>query len=466
MPKTILTVGFELASDDVSNEEFTSKASLLDWDIVLFKPDIQEFLHSSSRYQGKPSLSDTESFRLKEACEHWRREIKQAYESGKTVIVFLPEVQEVYIDTGERQYSGTGRSRVTTTIVALYSNYKSIPAVLNPTNARGSGVKPAGRGSEVLAAYWSAFGEASRYMVQLGGADVPACLLTKNGDRPVGALYKSKASSGSLLCLPDIDFYPSGFFTEDAEWTSEAETFASRLIASIVAIDSALRADSAITPEPQWASDDRYCFEAERELRVQLLDAEAKVEEAQKHKENVLDQLRAAGRLRALLYEKGRPLELSIVEALRHFGFVATQYRDSESEFDVVFQSEEGRLIGEAEGRDTKPISVEKLRQLAMNIHEDLLREDVSEPAKAVLFGNGFRLEQPDSRGCAFTDKCISAAKSSSTALVATKDLFSAAAYLAESSDSEYARQCRLALLNDAGLVEFPAPPEKKNGAT
>jgi hypothetical protein len=34
------------------------------------------------------------SFKVKEACEHWRREIKQAFETGKTVVVFMPPVQE------------------------------------------------------------------------------------------------------------------------------------------------------------------------------------------------------------------------------------------------------------------------------------------------------------------------------------------------------------------------------------
>ena len=55
-------------------------------------------------------------------------------------------------------------------------------------------------------------------------------------------------------------------------------------------------------------------------------------------------------------------------------GFVASPYKEANSEFDVVFESAEGRLLGEAEGKDSKAISVDKLRQLVMNIHEDLQR--------------------------------------------------------------------------------------------
>ena len=87
--RRILTIGFELASPDTQYESFRSKASLLDWDIVLFKPQIGDFTIYSEYFQGKPSLSDSNSFHLKESCEHWRREIKQAFETGKTVIVFF-----------------------------------------------------------------------------------------------------------------------------------------------------------------------------------------------------------------------------------------------------------------------------------------------------------------------------------------------------------------------------------------
>lgn len=101
MPKKILLIGLEIASDQVETREFSSKASLLDWDIVLFRPDISEFYnYSQSSYQGKPNVDDSSSFRLKESCEHWRRELKQAVDAGRTVITFLAPLQEVYIDTG------------------------------------------------------------------------------------------------------------------------------------------------------------------------------------------------------------------------------------------------------------------------------------------------------------------------------------------------------------------------------
>jgi len=194
-------------------------------------------------------------------------------------------------------------------------------------------------------------------------------------------------------------------------------------------------------------------------LRVQLLDAERKVEEAQKQKEKIVEELRSAGAYRGLLFEKGKPLENVIIEALRLLGFRAAPFKESDSEFDVVFESDEGRLIGEAEGKDNKAVNIDKLRQLSMNIHEDLQRESVTAPAKPVLFGNGFRLQPLNVRADPFTEKCHNASATSSTALVFTPDLFWPVQYLVSNPDAEYARACRQTLLSATGRIVFPPPP-------
>jgi hypothetical protein len=460
--RRILTIGLELASPDTQYASFLSKTSLLDWDIVLFKPQISNFTSYSEYFQGKPSLNDSASFQLKESCEHWRREIKQAIETGKTVIVFLPSYEEVYVDTGQRSYSGTGRNQRTTRHVTEDNNYQAIPATLSPVTTAGSSMKLSARGADVLAPYWTEFESVSQYEVILTDPKIPACLVTRTGNKAVGALYRSKLSAGTLLLLPDIDFYTDKFVKgkEDKQtWTPTAVQFAERMVSTVVALDKSLRTAAEVTPEPTWAAEPMFALGTETTLRVQLLDAERKVEKAQKHKEQLIEELRSASAYRSLLFEKGKPLENVIIEALRLLSFTAASFKESDSEFDVVFESEEGRLIGEAEGKDNKAVNIEKLRQLSMNIHEDLQRESVTSPAKPVLFGNGFRLQPLSKRADPFTDKCHSAAATSSTALVFTPDLFSPVQYLVSNSDAEYARICRQTLLLSTGRVAFPPPP-------
>lgn len=465
MSKRIIAIGVDIATDAVTEEDFGSRTSLLDWDIILFRPSIDSWISNRSQYKGKPSLDDGVSFSIKEACEHWRREIKQAVESGKTVVVFLPPLIEVYIDTGNREYSGTGRNRSTTRLVDLFSNYKAIPIDLKPVNSNGTSIKLVDKGAEVLAPYWAEFSKFSEYRVLLQNQEYPPLLVTKNGARPAGALVRNKPTGGSLLCLPDLDFYRESFLelTDDDKgtaWTSEGMQFASRLITAVVSLDAALRAEGEVTPEPAWASDATYALSSEEELRSQLLHIETELERVQRQKEETKQQLLEAGLMRGLLYEKGKPLERAIIAALNLLGFDAKPFREGASEFDVVFSSPEGRLIGEAEGKDNKAVNVDKLRQLAMNIHEDLQRDEVTTPAKAVLFGNSFRLSPPSERSPdSFTEKCVLAAVSNNTALVATSHLFYAAQYLTRIASPQYAEACRAAILNGTGVVTIPSPP-------
>ena len=160
-------------------------------------------------------------------------------------------------------------------------------------------------------------------------------------------------------------------------------------------------------------------------------------------------------------------METAILEAMELMGFVAHKYRSSDSEFDVVLECAEGRCIGEAEGKDNRAIGIDKMRQLEVNILEDLSRDEVSEPAKGVLFGNAYRLMPPSERSDAhFTAKCMSAAKRNGTAMVRTCSLFEVARVLAEEPNEKFATLCRKAILDTAGdEVDFPHMRDSSEGA-
>jgi hypothetical protein len=151
---------------------------------------------------------------------------------------------------------------------------------------------------------------------------------------------------------------------------------------------------------------------------------------------------------------------VAVREALTLFGFSAKPFKGGDSEFDVIFESAEGRFLGEVEGKDSRSINIDKMSQLERNLQEDFARDGITEFAKGVLFGNSERLVAPDNRGQAFTDKCMTAAKRAGIALVRTSDLFESARYLQENADPDYASQCRRAIFDATGeVVVFPPPP-------
>ncbi|UFS61503.1 hypothetical protein LOH54_07490 [Sulfurimonas sp. HSL-3221] len=462
--KKILAIGFSLPDENIGYSDFDSDISLLDWDIILFKPNINGYIYRrESMFEGKPCLSDNESFKLKAQTEHWRREIKTAVEHGKLVIVFMDELKLISIATGQKEYSGTGRNQKITRIVADYNNYRSIPIDFKLINSKGKEIKLSTKNTELISSYWNEFSGASSYKVIIEGGGIP-CLVTKHGEKVVGTIARSKNSAGALVCLPDVDFYQDTFFNEEDEedeWSSEGKQFAARFIKEIVSLDKSLRSTGELTPEPEWAKDSQYKLDQENTAYEKLLKIEEKLELIQIEKEAIVDEINDLERLRNLLFEKGKPLEYAILDALKTLGFEVSQFDNGESEFDAVFESKEGRLIGEAEGKDNKAVNIDKLRQLALNIHEDLERDEIDKPAKPVLFGNAYRLLPINERSEPFTTKCITAATTSSTALIFCPDLFEVAKYLKDKRDSRFATKCRKAILNSVGRVNFPEVPQK-----
>ena len=145
MPNKIVIVGMSLALDEVAFKSIYSQVSLLDYDISVFNPDISSLYgYYSDHYLGKPCLDDTNSFKLQEQIAHWRREILGAVRAGKTVFLLLNELQEVYVATGQKSYSGTGRNRQTTRLVTSISNYSLVPGRIDVVNSKGTSMKLSG----------------------------------------------------------------------------------------------------------------------------------------------------------------------------------------------------------------------------------------------------------------------------------------------------------------------------------
>jgi hypothetical protein len=461
--KTVFTIGICLPGNAGQHVAFNSDVSLLDADIVLMRLDMSGvYDYGSESYQGKRCYGEHSSFELRERLAHWKRELRAATESGKTVFVLLNERDDVFVDSGQRTYSGTGRNMKTTRIVTPCSNYDVLPFDNQFTPSSGK-VMVLSDKAALLRDYWAAFGPMSQYKAIIAGTVTSPLILSKDRKCVLGALIRFKGSTGNYVLLPDIDFDDASGLTSQKDgksyWTKKATALGQQYLEALLAIDDRLRSESVRTPVPAWARDRTFDLAAERKINQELLRLEQRKQELQKEETGLKERLAAESLLKALLYEQGKPLEAAIIRALGILGFTASPFRDSDSEFDVVFSSSEGRFVGEAEGKDTKPINIDKLRQLEMNIHEDFDREGVTEPAKAVLFGNAMRLAPPKERGEFFTDKCLTAAKRIGCALVRTTDLFEVARCLAETPNPDFAQKCRQALFNASGeVVAFPPP--------
>jgi hypothetical protein len=471
MSRRILSVGYDFPGGIVEHVKLKSEQSLLDADIIFFEPGLALGRYDAdSEYKGKPSLHESASFQAKERVQHWRRELQAAFNAGKLLIIVMAKPEDVFVQTGQHSTSGTGRNARVTNYVEPLSSYASLPFVLKEVvPATGAGIAPAGD-LKYLATLWAEFRENFRFETYFSGELTDVLLKTRSGDRIVGAAIKK--GKGAALLLPPLNF-PQGDLIQGDEngknlqWTEKAGKIGRRLLQCCVEISKAIASESQITPAPEWLADNRYRLPIELDLDRSIVAKSAEIERLHAEREKLRGELQDAGSLRRLLFEKGPQLEQAILDALRLLAFKAEPFKDAESEFDAVFISDEGRFLGEAEGKDNHAINIDKLSQLERNIQEDFARPEIEAPAKGVLFGNAYRLQEPAARGDFFTSKCRSGAVRSRTALVATPTLFKVAQYLKTRDDPDYAKACRQAILQAEGAdVSFPDPPTVEEGVS
>ncbi|HVR95395.1 MAG TPA: hypothetical protein VMW27_02200 [Thermoanaerobaculia bacterium] len=450
MKKTIFSVGKPIPSRDCEVIPFDSDRSLADADIILYWPTLDSA--SYQFYSGRTYLSDSSSLTVPRYAKHWLDELRSAFQSGRLVIVFLDSPKEAYL----------WEQRHLPEFSAPVSSYDAVPGLEKVRQKTGKKVRLT-REAGLIIHYWKEFAGESTYRVEVFGEFSRVLLETRGGEAVVGAINVHE-SGGAMLYLPPLDLKYS-VPTTRSTWDADALRFGGRLIGSIVGIFDSLRSVSGSTPPPTWVDYPTYMLSAEQRIGAEIASSREKIKSLESKLEELESDLVKSGSLKRLLYEQGKPLEASIHEALELFGFTVRHFHENTSEFDVLFESGEGRFLGEVEGKDNRSINIDKISQLERNLHEDFEREEVSVFAKGVLFGNAYRLVPIAERQESFTAKCVEAAKRAKIALVRTPDLFKPARSLTENNDSEYARSCREAILGTEGaVVDFPRVPGKDAG--
>ena len=434
MMKRVLTVGCRIPGGFGEYVNFDSKASLLDADFVLFCP---------------PFWLPNENPR--QTIDHWRRALEDVLDAGNSVFVLLSDYREVSL----------GQSNVV-------ANYDALPYPIAVVRSTGTSMTLS-RGQSILGDYWQQFGAESRYLVHMAELnDFDPLVVTRHGDRVVGAIHRAENGSGALVALPwiSLDREEFAYIRDESDngdtWSNVAVEWGRRYFETLRSLDDALKFRDSRTPTPLWAQSDAFKTGQEITLSEELGEIQGRITGLVTKRAETEAKIARVASLTSLLFEQGHELEGAVLQAMSLMGFEANSYRDADSEFDAVLECPEGRCIGEVEGRDNKAIGIDKMRQLEVNILEDFERDEVAQLAKGVLFGNAFRLTSPSDRPTAhFTEKCMTAAERNGTALIRTCDLYEVAKALADNTDPDFAAACRRAILNAHGKeVEFPLPPE------
>lgn len=458
--KEIKGVGFVFPNEENSYINIDSFSSLSECDIVLFDASLGKSYYTNDSYNGKPAYEHDASIKITEHSEHWQREIRNYLKSGKTLFINLSALKSFFIQTGQKTYSGTGRNRQTTHLVAPYTNYQFMPKFDGIEFNIAHGDKVISEDS-IFIGFLNDFQEFICYETYINTKlNFIAKFTTKSKDKLLGGLLNF--SGGNIVFLPNLNLNNSKLKTSEGKWTKEAKILSKKLYHHLLEIDKSLNNHNEITPRPEWIKQKDYALKKSEEINIEINDKNNTIDKLKNEIEILNVKYIESEKLNNLLFETGKQLELAVTLALQLLGYKAENFDNGILELDQIIISPEGeRYIGECEGKDNKQIDITKFRQLSDALNEDFEREDVNEKAYGLLFGNPFRLINPTDRKDPFTTKCISGAKRESIGLIETKEIYAVVKYLSENPDEDFKVKCRETIKKGLGeIIKFPHIPK------
>lgn len=444
--KSLVAINTVLPTID-NNLSYFSGASLRDYDIAVVDPKFPYL--ERVNFSGGCSCLDIESTRtLTTALHHWQEEIKSALHAGKTIFFLLNEFEK---DLAAISCTTQNKSRNYST--SEINNYQLLPVILPVKNTKGSRIKSIDKRYEPLLTSISDLAGYRVIFEKVVGHPIYAA----NDGTTVGLVMQLPDTPGHLVLLPYFNLADYAKRGRERS-TARLEQLTHTVVEQLFAIDKFIRQRSSETPAPEWVASVQQPKQLE-DVDAEIASIDAKIAKLREKKEKEFEKKERLLSFSRLLYENGKALESAIEDALRELGFTVSNQRVGDFEIDHIIVGTTGkRLIGETEGKDNSAIDISKFRQLESNINEDFQREDVDEPAKGVLFGNGYRFTKPSERPEQFTAKCLTNAKRLQTALVKTCDLYDAVVCVLNNPDDESFRSaCREAIECTIGeIVVFP----------
>ncbi|MFE0729624.1 hypothetical protein ACFW2X_15500 [Streptomyces antibioticus] len=438
--------------EDALQVRFASTVSCYDFDVVMW--DIEgtfDYYNSiCNKEQGLPALSDHQTRQFLEAVQRRRDEFEEILKLGRALVIFPGSKREILHSTGERTYSGTGRNRVETRMVAPVSFHRALPFELE--------ISP-GRGVEVEALpgpFESLWRQTQGYWVYRGvlkehpGSPVLKISQTNN---TVGAYVKYK-DGGLLAILPEPYWDPNEDQEEgDAESSPDAtedehSSTPERLHAWLCS-----QMNEETEDAPTWVAD--FSFPEVRTLDAQLETLQGELKQLLEKIDKIKSAQAEEEKWKRLLYSQGSALESEVERALEILGFEILPPVPGRA--DIRVKSGECRAVVEVKGI-SKSAAEKHAAQLEKWVSEEVIAEEPT--PRAILIVNAWRGVKPTERTQpAFPDQMLSYSKSKDHCLVtSTQLLLMARTAMAHPAKAEAIRN---ELLTTVGVVpgwKLPSP--------
>ncbi|WP_445996619.1 hypothetical protein ACUWEX_13825 [Okibacterium fritillariae] len=417
--------------------KFESSASFFDYDVVLWDcfGTYKRMLAAGHDYRGDPALSESLSVSLVRAIARRRIELTKFLELGRTLVLFADADRNIWVNSGKKEFSGTGRNRQTTNIVEPVGLFRALPFEFGASLGHGTNFSAAdSRFGDLLRSTqgrWSYRATLTNYPGRALG--------TVTGTDLVIASLEQTVSGGNVVVLPAFSS-PSHFDPDESDGGEPLN----QLISYVNALVSVEEED-----RPAWF--DHYQLASEVARAPAITSLEERLASIQDDLERIRGEQAEDERRKLLISATDSVLERQVQDALESIGFRALEVAPGRG--DLRMECDEGQIVVEVKGV-TKSASEKHAAQLEK---WSAIEIENGNEAKAILIVNAWRLLGPDLRiEEAFPDQMIAYASSRNHALITGLQLLnmSEAARLDVSLATTYREQ--IFVTNGRLLLDLP----------
>jgi len=444
--------------DEVIRSSFLGDISVFDFDVVIWDPAASFSRYVSiyrAYYRGLPALAEHQSVQIKADARRRSTEFAEFVNSGRTLIVVVQPPQQCYVDTGEKEFSGTGKGRITTRMVVRFNLLSAIP-LAGATFSRASGTRITYEGDGPIVRLLRKYKEYVRYSAVIANIAATSIAIVTGTDRIVGAIKRFKCG-GYLILLPRVDFPMFDLRVsqaedegekealddaeDSAEWLDLASEFQMDLLAAVSQLGGVMTAS-----RPAWV--ERFATKRQRELHNGVLEQQKQIESARERLAELQQEEEAALARDQLYLGTGRSLELEVKAVLELLGGVVTEPEPGRDDWRVTFP--EGDAVVEVKGV-VKTAAEQHAAQLEKWVSGALM--ETGQAPKGILVVNAWREKPIDERtDRSFPDQMLPYSVTRNHCLVTGLQLFVMRAEV--EADANRAVDARGALLRTAGPLE------------
>lgn len=435
----LLAIGCYFDSPDVTNVDLPSLVSAFEYDAVLL--DLTELLAGYQRdvwnrtYRGLPNISDDDSARLEADIDRRRQEFLEYLRGGGLLICFTPPPVNCYIDSGQREHSGTGRNQSTTKLVKDCNLHRILPVSF--LTQAGSGQTVTWVGGERDSLLRPIAQLKLRYQAYVTGETEPESspLFTAGRSGRAVGLAVHTGGGGLLVFTPHLDY----------ESTEDEQALDRDFLEIIRSVVVARRSNSGAVV-PSWFGTIELPGEAATREALSAIDT--RLAELTLDRDSAVKAVADAAAPKNLVAAAGDPLRIAAIDALRQLGCRIIEEADA-GRRDILIEWSGMPAVVEVKGLSGS--AAEKhAAQLEKWVGEYLAEHGVT--PKAILLVNGFKDVSPTERlDPVFPSQMIPYSTKRDHALVTTVQLLSATL-----EDADRRSEFMDVVFGTSGVVDWP----------